>query len=80
MKFNFFLFFTFIVFESYAQNDTLKKLNFTGHEEMYYSYDFSNPQNHEKSNFLYNLFHSKDKICKNELDNYSLTTNMTIKL
>jgi hypothetical protein len=54
MKFNFFLFFTFIMFESYAQNDTLKKLNFTGYGELYYSYDFSNPQNHEKSNFLYN--------------------------
>jgi hypothetical protein len=54
MKFNFFLLFTLIVCESYAQNDTLKKLNFTGYGELYYSYDFSNPQNHEKSNFLYN--------------------------
>ena len=38
----------------FAQNDTLKKLTFTGYGELYYSYDFSSPQNHEKPNFLYN--------------------------
>jgi len=29
-------------------------LNFSAFGELYYSYDFSNPQNHEKPNFLYN--------------------------
>lgn len=29
-------------------------MNFSAYGELYYSYDFSNPQNHEKSNFLYN--------------------------
>ena len=107
MKFRFLLFFTLITINTYSQNDSLKKLNFTGYGEFYYSYDFSNPQNHEKSNFLYNhkrhnelnsnlivaqanylekstiegkMFHSKDKIFENKSDNYSITTNMTIKL
>jgi hypothetical protein len=53
MKFRFLLFFTLITIKTYSQNDSLKKLNFTGYGEFYYSYDFSNPQNHEKSNFLY---------------------------
>jgi hypothetical protein len=39
---------------SFAQTDTSKKLSFSGYAEFYYSYDFSNPQNHEKQNFLYN--------------------------
>lgn len=38
----------------FAQNDTIKKLTFSGYAEIYYSYDFSNPSNHEKPNFLYN--------------------------
>ena len=38
----------------YSQNDSLKKLNYFAFGEFYYSYDFSNPQNHEKSNFIYN--------------------------
>ena len=37
-----------------AQADLLKKINFSGYGEMYYSYDFSNPANHEKPGFLYN--------------------------
>ncbi|POS01857.1 porin [Flavobacterium croceum] len=36
-----------------AQNDTIKPLVFQGYGEIYYSYDFSNPQNHEKQNFIY---------------------------
>lgn len=39
---------------SFAQNDTTKKLTFIAYGEMYYSYDFANPQNHEKPNYLYN--------------------------
>lgn len=38
----------------FAKNDTIKKLTFSGYAEIYYSYDFSNPSNHEKPNFLYN--------------------------
>lgn len=40
--------------ETFAQKDTVKPLNFGVYGELYYSYDFSNPQNHEKSPFLYN--------------------------
>ena len=38
----------------FAQTDILKKITFSGYGELYYSYDFSNPSNHEKPNFLYN--------------------------
>jgi hypothetical protein len=38
----------------YAQTDTNSKWTFSGYGEMYYSYDFSNPDNHEKDNFIYN--------------------------
>jgi hypothetical protein len=54
MKFGFLLFLLLIAFKTYSQNDSLKKLNFRAYGELYYSYDFSNPYNHEKSNFLYN--------------------------
>jgi hypothetical protein len=37
-----------------AQNDSLKKWTFSGYGELYYSYDFANPENHEKENFIYN--------------------------
>lgn len=54
MKFRFSLFLLLIALKTFSQNDSLKKLNFSAYGELYYSYDFSNPQNHEKSNFLYN--------------------------
>ena len=38
----------------FAQNDSIKKLSFSGYGEIYYSYDFSNPTNQEKENFIYN--------------------------
>ena len=39
-----------------AQIDTLKpNLSFTGYAEVYYSYDFSNPGNHERPSFFYNF-------------------------
>lgn len=44
------LMFTITVF---AQNDSIKSFTFQGYGELYYSYDFSNPQNHEKPNFIY---------------------------
>ena len=37
-----------------AQTDSLAKLTFSGYGELYYSYDFANPSNHEKPNFVYN--------------------------
>jgi len=54
MKFRILVFLSLISQQVFSQNDTLKKLNFSAYGELYYSYDFSNPQNHEKSNFLYN--------------------------
>lgn len=39
---------------AWAQKDTLKPFVFQGYGESYYSFDFSNPQNHEKPNFIYN--------------------------
>ena len=51
------LLFTFFLLQAtllFGQNDTLKKITVSGYGEMYYSYDFSNPQNHEKPNFIYN--------------------------
>ena len=54
MKLIILLFFTLLSQTTFSQNDTLKKLNFSAFGELYYSYDFSNPQNHEKPNFLYN--------------------------
>jgi hypothetical protein len=38
----------------FAQIDSLNKLTFSGYGEMYYSYDFANPENHEKEDFIYN--------------------------
>jgi len=45
------LLFPIIIF---AQTVTSKKLTYSAYTELYYSYDFSNPSNHEKSGFLYN--------------------------
>lgn len=45
--------FAFIVLKANAQ-ETTKPLTFSGYVETYYSFDFSNPDNHEKSAFLYN--------------------------
>lgn len=39
--------------KSWAQTDTAKSLTFSGYAEVYYSYDFANPANHEKPNFVY---------------------------
>ena len=54
MKFRFLLLTILISLQAYSQNDSLKKLNFSAYGELYYSYDFSNDQNRQKSNFLYN--------------------------
>lgn len=49
-----YLFFLFISIQAFSQSDSLKKWKFSGYGELYYSYDFSEPANHEKSNFIYN--------------------------
>lgn len=56
MQFLKFYFTYFILFSqlAFSQKDTLKKVEFNAYGEIYYSYNFSNPQNHEKPNFLYN--------------------------
>ncbi len=38
----------------YSQTDIKKPFTFSGYAELYYSYDFANPSNHEKPNFIYN--------------------------
>jgi hypothetical protein len=48
------LVFLLAAFSAFSQEAPTKKFTFSGYGEMYYSYDFSNPQNHEKSSFLYN--------------------------
>ena len=54
MKFGLTVLTILIVHNIFAQTDTLKKITFSVYGELYYSYDFSNPANHEKPNFLYN--------------------------
>lgn len=45
-----------IVSVSIAQTDHSKSsLTFSGYAEVYYSYDFSNPDNHERPSFFYNF-------------------------
>ena len=54
MKWRLLLFTMLFANNLFAQSDTLNKLTFSAYGELYYSYDFSNPANHEKSSFLYN--------------------------
>jgi len=54
LKVGFSLFILLISFQAYSQSDSLNALQFNAYGELYYSYDFSNPQNHKKSDFLYN--------------------------
>ncbi len=54
LKYILFTFFVLQVTILVAQNDSTKKLTFSGYGELYYGYDFSKPQNHEKQIFIYN--------------------------
>ncbi len=54
MKINLFVFLFVQTSIALAQSDTLKKVTFSAYGELYYSYDFANPYNHEKPNFIYN--------------------------
>lgn len=39
---------------SFCQNDSLAQMKLSAYGELYYSYDFSNPQKYERPDFLYN--------------------------
>ncbi len=54
MKLSVLIISSFIANNIFAQNDTIKKFTFSAYGELYYSYDFSNPPDNEKPNFLYN--------------------------
>ncbi|MBL7774344.1 MAG: porin [Chitinophagaceae bacterium] len=54
MKYTLLLGILLLSLKIFSQNNHLKKFSFGAYAELYYSYDFSSPQNHEKSNFLYN--------------------------
>ena len=54
MKIIFTSLFTFVLSYVFAQSDSSKKLSFSAYGELYYSYDFAKPINHEKSDFIYN--------------------------
>jgi hypothetical protein len=45
---------SFLSVDTFAQKDSSSKITFSAYGELYYSYDFSEPANHEKSSFLYN--------------------------
>jgi len=44
----------FVAIDSYGQEDSTKSIKVTAYADMYYSYDFSNPNNFEKPDFNYN--------------------------
>lgn len=37
-----------------GQSDSTKRFSYSAYADLYYSYDFGNPSNHEKPNFIYN--------------------------
>lgn len=43
-----------------AQKDSSKSIEFTGYADIYYAYDFAQPQNHEMASFLYNYKRSNE--------------------
>ena len=54
MKYIFYCLATLFSFSTFSQSDSTGKLTFSGYGEVYYSYDLSAPDNHEKPGFLYN--------------------------
>lgn len=54
MRFRLFILTIVLANKVFGQSDSTKKLTYAAYGEFYYSYDFSNPQNHEKPNFIYN--------------------------
>lgn len=54
MKFSRLSWIFLVALQANSQKDSLKDFTFSGSAELYYSYDFSKPQNHEKPAFIYN--------------------------
>lgn len=54
MKFNLLVIFAFVTNYCFAQMDSVKRITVSAYGEFYYSYDFANPQNHNKPDFIYN--------------------------
>lgn len=55
MKLFFFTIVSFLcTWTLFGQKDSIKSLQFQAYGELYYSYDFDNPQNHDKPIFVYN--------------------------
>ena len=48
------VFLTFFFQSAFTQRDSLNRLSFSGYAELYYSYDFSRPDDKEKPSFVYN--------------------------
>jgi hypothetical protein len=46
--------FLVLLLDANGQSDTARQLTFSGYGDLYYSYDFSNPENHQKPDFVYN--------------------------
>lgn len=44
----------FIMYSVAAQSNFKNNFSFSAYGDIYYSYDFNNPSNHEKPNFIYN--------------------------
>jgi hypothetical protein len=61
MKYIFFAILSLITSALFAQADSSKSLlKFAGYAEVYYSYDFGNPGNHERPFFFYNFNRSNE--------------------
>lgn len=54
MKFLFLLIFLLSSLTAFPQVDSSHQVTFSGFIDAYYAYDFNNPANHERPNFLYN--------------------------
>jgi hypothetical protein len=48
------VFLTYFFQSAFTQRDSLNRLSFSGYAELYYSYDFSRPDDKEKPSFVYN--------------------------
>jgi hypothetical protein len=56
MRYFFIIFYTLVCFTLFSQSDSTKSnLLVSGYLETYYSYDFSNPSNHTKPDFIYSF-------------------------
>ena len=54
MKFTFSFLLSLLLLEAHAQKDSVSKLTLSAYVDVYYSYDFSQPDNHERPPFFYN--------------------------